>query len=131
MVIFFFVLMIQRPPRSTRTDTRFPYTTLFLSQVPDNYHRPTCRCGEKLIKECGKGIGEYDPCVRLHRPQCGGIDGPGCDEPQHIDADLHCGQHSYRGHVRAGELQEEMRSEERRVGKECVSTCRSRWSPYH
>src|SRR3546814_21033619 len=25
----------------------------------------------------------------------------------------------------------EWRSEERRVGKECVSTCRSRWSPYH
>src|SRR3546814_5386905 len=25
----------------------------------------------------------------------------------------------------------EERSEERRVGKECVSTCRSRWSPYH
>src|SRR3546814_9462091 len=25
----------------------------------------------------------------------------------------------------------EIRSEERRVGKECVSTCRSRWSPYH
>src|SRR3546814_9150445 len=24
-----------------------------------------------------------------------------------------------------------VRSEERRVGKECVSTCRSRWSPYH
>src|SRR3546814_18815846 len=24
-----------------------------------------------------------------------------------------------------------MRSEERRVGKECVSTCSSRWSPYH
>src|SRR3546814_14420936 len=30
--------------------------------------------------------------------------------------------------VRAGWLR---RSEERRVGKECVSTCRSRWSPYH
>src|SRR3546814_15070460 len=26
---------------------------------------------------------------------------------------------------------DETRSEERRVGKECVSTCRSRWSPYH
>src|SRR3546814_13468469 len=26
---------------------------------------------------------------------------------------------------------ENVRSEERRVGKECVSTCRSRWSPYH
>src|SRR3546814_11588206 len=28
-------------------------------------------------------------------------------------------------------LGEQQRSEERRVGKECVSTCRSRWSPYH
>src|SRR3546814_1821857 len=26
---------------------------------------------------------------------------------------------------------QQRRSEERRVGKECVSTCRSRWSPYH
>src|SRR3546814_17575201 len=32
----------------------------------------------------------------------------------------------------ATQLKEVMtRSEERRVGKECVSTCRSRWSPYH
>src|SRR3546814_3363498 len=30
-----------------------------------------------------------------------------------------------------GLLTRELRSEERRVGKECVSTCRSRWSPYH
>src|SRR3546814_16965555 len=29
------------------------------------------------------------------------------------------------------EAREQIRSEERRVGKECVSTCRSRWSPYH
>src|SRR3546814_2525293 len=28
-------------------------------------------------------------------------------------------------------LEASIRSEERRVGKECVSTCRSRWSPYH
>src|SRR3546814_2979811 len=28
-------------------------------------------------------------------------------------------------------LSKRERSEERRVGKECVSTCRSRWSPYH
>src|SRR3546814_12604108 len=28
-------------------------------------------------------------------------------------------------------LMSDGRSEERRVGKECVSTCRSRWSPYH
>src|SRR3546814_3867157 len=30
----FFFLMIRRPPRSTRTDTLFPYTTLFRSGVP-------------------------------------------------------------------------------------------------
>src|SRR3546814_17053975 len=34
-----------------------------------------------------------------------------------------------RGHRRA--VLTPVRSEERRVGKECVSTCRSRWSPYH
>src|SRR3546814_450775 len=32
-MIFFFFLMIRRPPRSTRTDTLFPYTTLFRSQL--------------------------------------------------------------------------------------------------
>ena len=30
-----------------------------------------------------------------------------------------------------GAVRREMRSEERRVGKECQSVCRSRWSPYH
>src|SRR3546814_17403889 len=32
MILLFFVLMIRRPPRSTRTDTLFPYTTLFRSR---------------------------------------------------------------------------------------------------
>src|SRR3546814_8632549 len=32
---------------------------------------------------------------------------------------------------READMREIRRSEERRVGKECVSTCRSRWSPYH
>src|SRR3546814_8225775 len=35
------------------------------------------------------------------------------------------------GHPLAFLPEEQHRSEERRVGKECVSTCRSRWSPYH
>src|SRR3546814_14399301 len=30
--VFFFFLMLRRPPRSTRTDTLFPYTTLFRSR---------------------------------------------------------------------------------------------------
>src|SRR3546814_5543291 len=37
-----------------------------------------------------------------------------------------------RAHVDLGDIDlGAERSEERRVGKECVSTCRSRWSPYH
>src|SRR3546814_9318864 len=36
--MFFFFLMIRRPPRSTRTDTLFPYTTLFRSD-PDRRRR--------------------------------------------------------------------------------------------
>src|SRR3546814_7781557 len=31
MYLLYFFLMVRRPPRSTRTDTRFPYTTLFRS----------------------------------------------------------------------------------------------------
>src|SRR3546814_11503476 len=34
VVCLLFFLMIRRPPRSTRTDTLFPYTTLFRSQSP-------------------------------------------------------------------------------------------------
>src|SRR3546814_16765340 len=35
-MLYFFVLMIRRPPRSTRTDTLFPYTTLFRSLLEDH-----------------------------------------------------------------------------------------------
>src|SRR3546814_2560571 len=43
-------------------------------------------------------------------------------------------QEEYRYLDSLGQFEEDVttaRSEERRVGKECVSTCRSRWSPYH
>src|SRR3546814_2167968 len=36
---YFFFLMIRRQPRSTRTDTLFPYTTLFRSSNPLDHHR--------------------------------------------------------------------------------------------
>src|SRR3546814_9991338 len=42
----------------------------------------------------------------------------------------HCSPVVERFAERAGRIAT-TRSEERRVGKECVSTCRSRWSPYH
>src|SRR3546814_15562574 len=40
MIYLYFFLMIRRPPRSTRTDTLFPYTTLFRSraQWPQSFH---------------------------------------------------------------------------------------------
>src|SRR3546814_19615833 len=37
MFLFFFFLMIRRPPRSTRTDTLFPYTTLFRSEFEQQH----------------------------------------------------------------------------------------------
>src|SRR3546814_5485319 len=37
IILFLFFLMIRRPPRSTRTDTLFPYTTLFRSPDAFNY----------------------------------------------------------------------------------------------
>src|SRR3546814_20079402 len=39
--------------------------------------------------------------------------------------------HDQLGRLVVEAAQRPIRSEERRVGKECVSTCRSRWSPYH
>src|SRR3546814_2363216 len=37
ILYLFFFLMIRRPPRSTRTDTLFPYTTLFRSVYPERF----------------------------------------------------------------------------------------------
>src|SRR3546814_4808094 len=53
MIIFFVFLMIRRPPRSTRTDTLFPYTTLFRSLAlgrirQSDLARQTAPIGERL-----------------------------------------------------------------------------------
>src|SRR3546814_5787390 len=59
----------------------------------------------------------------------------GIAQSRRIDGHLFLDHHF---HLRLEEFLREQRraalafrSEERRVGKECVSTCRSRWSPYH
>src|SRR3546814_15290071 len=98
--------MIRRPPRSTRTDTLFPYTTLFRSAGRQVAHR----------------VGSYKK--RLHSPV-----------GAHPVGDMPVPSRSHR-HLRIdcnemATAAAEHRSEERRVGKECVSTCRSRWSPDH
>src|SRR3546814_8607796 len=46
----FFFVMIRRPPRSTRTDTLFPYTTLFRSK-----HTPSCQ--DAWHNRCGRTSG--------------------------------------------------------------------------
>src|SRR3546814_5120236 len=70
--------MIRRPPRSTRTDTLFPYTTLFRSNVRRKHGRECRRYGRKLrhIEQSQNGKAEYRPCkpcrhqqVKWHRSE--------------------------------------------------------------
>src|SRR3546814_2473400 len=52
----FFFLMIRRPPRSTRTDTLFPYTTLFRSDVPMALATLLCiDAGARLLRRIDEG----------------------------------------------------------------------------
>src|SRR3546814_16385162 len=53
-----FFLMIRRPPRSTRTDTLFPYTTLFRSRERPCVQSP--RCGRPRTSPCRGGTGDRD-----------------------------------------------------------------------
>src|SRR3546814_17747671 len=88
--------MIRRPPRSTRTDTLFPYTTLFRSA--DTTGRHSCRPVPFLRwRWPTKREALTEKILDIKR------------------------EHGWSW----------KRSEERRGGKECVRTCRSRWSRYH
>src|SRR3546814_12430483 len=116
MLCLFFFLMIRRPPRSTRTDTLFPYTTLFRSRGRE-------AVGEEM--DCGR-IGERpDQAFDAETPR-GRVEHAADRAP--VDDDRH---RRAQGAAVPLRLRQHLRSEERRVGKECVSTCRSRWSPYH
>src|SRR3546814_4804266 len=55
--LLFFFLMIRRPPRSTRTDTLFPYTTLFRSYHHQRLRRGRCDRG----RACGAGGDQRGP----------------------------------------------------------------------
>src|SRR3546814_1912742 len=66
--MFFFFLMIRRPPRSTRTDTLFPYTTLFRSSygdvprlgppLPGDLGRPIMKAQREMVTEEGVSTGQ-------------------------------------------------------------------------
>src|SRR3546814_11796202 len=48
---YFFFLMIRRPPRSTRTDTLFPYTTLFRSKQKQQWWLKCLQRKHKQVKQ--------------------------------------------------------------------------------
>src|SRR3546814_20779941 len=58
-----------------------------------------------------------------------GLDGLVIGGGDDIDVELY--NHELVLDTRIDPERDKLRTEERRVGKECVSTCRSRWSPYH
>src|SRR3546814_11071126 len=134
--------MIRVPPRSTRTDTLFPYTTLFRSVTIvailaliayPSYINSITRSKRAAATACLSSYAtfmerfyttnlRYDvdtagDDVALPTLDCATAANTGADYGYQLDEDA-LGASTYR-------------SEERRVGKECVSTCRSRWSPYH
>src|SRR3546814_20289904 len=122
----FFFLMIRRPPRSTRTDTLFPYTTLFRSR--GDAWSGLCWRGGLPGRRCYRpGSG----ALRHGRRLSGGGTAPcrlvaGVEHPR-ILCDLRRDRVPPRRHPLRARLRGD-RSEERRVGKEGVSTCRSRVS---
>src|SRR3546814_19883931 len=137
LVTVLLFLMIRRPPRSTLTDTLFPYTTLFRSPSPAFAGEGARALLAVLVRR-----------RRVRHRIAVGIDDADFTQVQRAHrlldllqvADHHPGQRTrlqracgrvdlLRGQVAA--LRVAQRSEERRVGKECVRTCRSRWSPYH
>src|SRR3546814_11377409 len=127
---FFFFLMIRRPPISTRTDTLFPYTTLFRSRAALHCRHVDRRSDLAVVGGLGPGGRGREPPPAVHGHQVRGRRLPALSRLAHVV----CPGRAVRrrpapGPVR-GALPAEARSEERRGGKECVSTCRSRWSQY-
>src|SRR3546814_12977555 len=116
-----FFLMIRRPPRSTRTDTLFPYTTLFRSlhfnavvgEVMVDLFIVLGRLQQRLGRNAAH-VGARAAGRRAALAVLPGVDA-GHRHTQLRSAD--------RGNVPT------RRSEERRVGAECGNPCRSLWSP--
>src|SRR3546814_11841602 len=144
--------MIRRPPRSTRTDTLFPYTTLFrsadgnfngvqiltLNILDQRQFQHTPVIGQTYISRNflkpghARGPQPAFPGNQLIKPIPRLPYRYRLNDPLQTDGIRQFLKGSFveivPGLERVGL---DLRSEERRVGKECVRTCRSRWSPYH
>src|SRR3546814_17306254 len=119
--------MIRRTPRSTRTDTLFPYTTLFRSVAQDPSDEPAILLIKELAADRGDGELRHSKVLANapFAPPSGwlwtsmsGILGPSRDISYGV---LKLGPEPQPGDIR---------SDKRRVGKECGSRCKSRWSTY-
>src|SRR3546814_19707108 len=107
--------MMRRPPRSTRTDPLFPYTTLYARVRSD---RQLCRT---LV---AVDLADTHRDQRSPGPRAGGT-----APAQAARRDV--GRRSQRLSEQLDAWFDAGSSEERRVGKGWVSTCGSRWTPYH
>src|SRR3546814_12188392 len=135
--------MIRRPPRSTRTDTLFPYTTLFRSPArarharqPDEVARILRRIAHLvrviIVEHADRHIdarGLEPSRVRLRLTElfeARGQIGERRDEHRHLGR-----RDPARDDPAFGRADEPAsRPDDRRVGKECGRTCRSGWAPY-
>src|SRR3546814_13213419 len=123
--------MIRRPPRSTRTDTLFPYTTLFRSSpVRRGYFAIAGYYTE--LKDL---IAQVDDGCALTNAACpvaavAYLTNAGNAKSWGIEVEYSHGFDLGEGDGRlALSGSRQGRSEERSVGKECVRTCRFRGSP--
>src|SRR3546814_19017037 len=88
-LIYIFFLMIRRPPRSTRTDTLFPYTTLFRSISPRHQSKVRGWRGSQT-GEPGRKI----PIGQMEKPRCRPAclsfseTPPACTRKRHADENM-------------------------------------------
>src|SRR3546814_16357608 len=109
--------MIRRPPRSTRTYTLVPYTTRFLSyDNPSSLQPAADALGIKVRTAAGIARDRLLPSDEVK------ANAASASEDASLLDDVRV-----RRALFTPQALNEKRSEERRVGKECVSTCRSRW----
>src|SRR3546814_13668405 len=123
-------------PRSTRTDTLFPYTTLFRSAfVPFakvEQDRAAFEQANVAVAQ-HRNLAPRLVAIMVRRPVDGADEMLGIVDPHFLarPARAKVADEAAREVGNPVEGGEGDRSEERRVGKECVSTCRFRCSPYH
>src|SRR3546814_21067009 len=122
--------MIRRPPRSTRTDTLFPYTTLFRS-ANGSEDTPVAPGEDDVLERLDRDL----PFHLADEEEAQGGTTHDHQSDREREKSIQAAQRRRSVSRPAGchvqGLQWPSRSEERRVGKECGSTCRSRWPPYH